>query len=306
VNHLIFTQVLTLFLVLGVGAAARKARCLSAEAVKGLADLLMVFALPALVFTSCLRPFDPALLASAGRMLGYSVLVLLLMLLIGVLLFRRSRADRRPTLQCISAFSNCGFMGLPLLAAIFPDRGVFFGAVFTVALNAIAFTLGVTLFNPGAARPHLRKLLLSPVLLGTYAGLACFLGSVRPPQAIAGALNLVGGMTAPVSMLIIGATLGEAKLRDLLGGSAEYAVNAVRLLLAPLLTLLVCRLLHADALLTRILVVLEALPAATMVAVFVETYGGDQVFVSRCTFISTALSLATIPLVVTLMEWALA
>jgi predicted permease len=305
VTRLIFTQVMILFLLLGVGAAARRT-CLSAEGVKGMAGLVMGFGLPMMVFASFMRPFDRSLLGSAGRMLGYSVLVMLLLLLAGMLLFRRARADRRPALRFMTAFSNSVFMGFPLLAAVFPDRGVFLGAAFTVGFNLVAYTLGIMLFHPGESRPGLRKLLLNPVLLGTYAGLACFLGSVRLPAAAAGAINLVAGMTSPMSMLIIGATLAEAKLRDLAGGPAEYLLSAARLLMAPLLTLLVCRLLHADALLTRILVILEAMPAAAIVAVFVETYGGDRVFASRCTFLSTALSLATIPLVVNVMERVLA
>ena len=221
VTRLIFTQVMILFLLLGVGAAARRT-CLSAEGVKGMAGLVMGFGLPMMVFASFMRPFDRSLLGSAGRMLGYSVLVMLLLLLAGMLLFRRARADRRPALRFMTAFSNSVFMGFPLLAAVFPDRGVFLGAAFTVGFNLVAHTLGIMLFHPGESRPGLRKLLLNPVLLGTYAGLACFLGSVRLPAAAAGAINLVAGITSPMSMLIIGATLAEAKLRDLAGGPAEY------------------------------------------------------------------------------------
>lgn len=301
VNHLILNQVLTLFLLMAAGLGARRARCLPEAAVKGLTDLLLAFCLPMLVFTSFLRPFSPELMAKAAAMLGCSFLVCAMLTGVGILLYRKAAPERRPGLQFITAYSNSGFLGIPLLAALFPEYGVFYGAIFGIAFNSIVFTAGVMLFAPRGARPGLARVALNPVILGTVAGLLCFLGSLRPPEAVTSALVLMGGMTTPLSMLIIGAMLAEAKPRDLLGGRLEYGVCAARLLLAPLLTLALCALLRADPVLTRVLVLLEALPAAALAAVFTEKYGGDRAFVSRCTFLTTALSLATLPVMLELL-----
>jgi predicted permease len=300
-NQLILTQVFTLFLLMGAGVAARRTGCFTDAVTHGLSDLLMNFCLPMLVLASFLRPFDPGMLANAGRMLLYSLLVNLLLVLTGFLLFMKAPAGKRPVLRFITAFSNSGFMGLALLAAVFPDVGVFYGAVFGMGFNLCAFTFGILFFHAGGRRPDLRGLFLNPVILSTLAGLACFLGSVRVPLAVVGGLGLMGGMTMPVSMLIIGAMLAEARPMDILGGPAEYAVSAARLLLAPLLTLALCLLLRVDPTIAKVLVLLEALPAATIVAIFGERYGGDRAFISRCTFLTTALSLLTLPVIVKLM-----
>jgi predicted permease len=175
--------------------------------------------------------------------------------------------------------------------------------VFGIAFNLVAFTFGVMFFSTGGERPNLARVCLNPVLLATFAGMACYMGSVRFPEAVTGGLALMGGMTMPMSMLIIGAMLAEAKFRDLLGGLGEYAACAGRLLLAPLLTMAVCRLLRVDPTISRVLVILEALPGATIVAMFGERYGGDMAFISRCTFLTTVLSLATIPAMVQVMGW---
>jgi predicted permease len=301
-NELILSQVLVLFLLMGVGLVARRTGFVTAEVSKGLAGFLLNIALPMLVFASFLRPFDRALLASGGRMLLCSLAVTLSLTLLAKGLYRRAPLERRGALQFITAFSNSGFMGIPLLAVLFPGEGVFYGAVFAIAFNIVAFTLGIMMFDPGSGRPSLGKVFLNPVVLATGAGIVAFLCSLRLPGPVVACLNLVGSMTSPLSMVIIGAMLAEAKARDLLGGGAEWGVCGARLLLAPLVTLLLCRLLGADPLITRILVILEALPAATIVAVFAEQYGADLLFVSRCTFLTTALALATIPLVVKIME----
>ena len=301
-NHVILNQVFTLFLLMGVGVAARKTGCLSPAAVTGLAGLLMQYSLPMLVFASFLRPFNPALLASAGRMLGYSLIVNVVLVGVAVLLFRGAAPDRRAILQFCTAFSNCGFLGIPLLAVVFPDSGVFHAAVFGIAFYLCAFTFGVRMFSPGGNRSALLKLALNPVILATFAGLVGFGLSLRLPGPVLACLDLGGGMASPMAMLILGAMLAEVQPRHLLGGAAEYGCAAARLVLAPLLTLALCRLLHAGPVLTRMLVILEALPAATTVAAFTETYGGDPAFVARTTFLSTALSLLTIPPIIRILE----
>lgn len=290
---------------MGVGAVARRTGVLGPAATQGLASLLLNFALPMLVFRSFLRPFDPATLAAALRMLGYSFMLNILLVLLGRGLFRNGRPDRVPALRFITAFSNSGFLGLPLLGALFPRDGVFYGAVFGVACNACMFSLGILLFRPGGEGRGTWRLLLNPAILSTFLGTLAFVASLRLPGPAVAVLESMGGLTGPVSMLIVGAMLAEGGWRNLRAGPGEFLVSAVRLLLVPLLTLLACRLVGAAPMATRVLVILEALPAATVVALFTERYGGDRAFVSRCLFVSTALSLLTLPFIVRVMERAL-
>ncbi|WP_005033638.1 AEC family transporter [Holophaga foetida] len=301
-NQLIFTQVLTLFILMGVGLAARRLGQFTPEVSRGMSAFLMNFCMPMMVLSSFLRPFNMGMLATAGRMLGYALAIHLLLVMLAWIIFRKAPAAKRPGLQFITVFSNSGFMGLPLLAMLFPIGGVFFGAVYSIAFTVFMFTAGVAFFSPGNSRPSPRQLFLNPVILSTLAGIACFLASVKLPTPIMNTLGIIGGMTSPLSMLIIGAMLGDMKLRDILGSPVEYLLCAVRLLVAPLLTLLLCRMLHVDPVLEKILVILQALPAATIVAAFAEKYGSDRAFVSRCTFLSTLLSILTIPLVVKILE----
>ena len=165
-SSVIFTQVFTLFLMMAVGVAAGRTRCLTEVAVTGLSGLLMRLCLPMMVFAAFLRPFQADLLASALHMLLASLAVQTLLVGLGVLLFHRARPERRGALQFITAFSNSGYMGLPLLAVLYPERGVFYGAIFTMAFMITAFSLGIMLFS-GGARPKARTFLLNPVILAT-------------------------------------------------------------------------------------------------------------------------------------------
>nr|WP_320133844.1 AEC family transporter [uncultured Holophaga sp.] len=301
-NQLIFSQVLTLFLLMGVGLGARRLGAFTPEVNRGLSAFLMNTCMPALILVSFLRPFSSGMLRGAGRMLLYTLAIHLVLALLAWLLFRRVPGGKRPTLQFLTLFSNSGFLGLPLLALLFPMGGVFFGAVYNLISALFMFTLGVAYFSPRETRPGPGLLLKNPVILSTLAGILCFLFSVRLPGPILSAFNMLGGMTSPLSVLILGAMLGEMRLRDLLGSPSEYLLSAVRLLVAPALTLLLCRLLRVDPVLERILVILQALPGATIVAAFAERYDSDRVFASRCTFLTTLLSLLTLPLMSSLLH----
>jgi predicted permease len=125
-----------------------------------------------------------------------------------------------------------------------------------------------------------------------------FVFSLSMPLPLEKALVSVGAMTTPLSMIIVGSMLAEIKLKEVFSGFAVYYVSAVRLIAAPLLTLAIMKLLHADQLLTEIAVTVEAMPAAVIATVLASKFGGDTKLASRCVFISTIISMVTIPLIV--------
>ncbi|MBP1628390.1 MAG: transporter [Holophagaceae bacterium] len=298
----IVNQVIILFLLLLTGFYARKRHFIDDRVNRGLSDLLLNITMPLLVFVSFLRPFEKALLAGAGRMLALSILMNILLLLLGRLLFFKAPPHRQAPWRFITAFSNCGFMGIPLLASLFPDVGVFYGAVFQLPFWIFMFSSGITLFTGRTSFREAWKAVMNPIMIATLAGILFYLCSLRLPHPVTQAMAMVGNMTTPLSMMIIGVMLAEVKATEVFSGVSIYMISAVRLLLAPALTFLVCRLFHADPVITRILVVIEALPAAATVAVFSQIYGGDNAYTSRCVFLTTALSLLTLPLVVRLLD----
>ncbi|WP_005031278.1 AEC family transporter [Holophaga foetida] len=298
----IVDQVIILFLLLVVGFYARKRGFIDERVNRGLSDLLLNVTMPLLVLVSFLRPFEKAMLGRAGEMLALSILMNILLLLLGKAMFFKAPQHRQAPWRFITAFSNCGFMGIPLLASLFPDVGVFFGAVFQLPFWVFMFSSGITLFTGKTRFKDMWKAVMNPILMATLAGIVLYLCSVPFPRPVTQTMTMVGNMTTPLSMMIIGAMLAEVKAKEVFSGVSIYMISAVRLLLAPALTFLVCRLFHADPVITRILVVIEALPSAATVAVFSQIYGGDNAYTSRCVFLSTALSLLTLPLVVRLLD----
>jgi malate permease and related proteins len=144
----------------------------------------------------------------------------------------------------------------------------------------------------------MKRVIIHPGIIATVIGMLMFVFSLSMPLPLEKALASVGAMTTPLSMIIVGSMLAEIKLKEVFSGFAVYYVSALRLIAAPLLTLAIMKLLNADHLLTEIAVTIEAMPAAVIGTVLANKFGGDTKLASRCVFISTIISMVTIPLIV--------
>jgi malate permease and related proteins len=140
--------------------------------------------------------------------------------------------------------------------------------------------------------------LFNPGIISVFLGMILFLFSLRLPLPVFRAVELVGGMTVPLSMLIIGALLADADIKGFFSGLSVYYGTFVRLLLIPMIALVVLKVIGFPGQLLQICVLLVAMPAAANTAIFAEMYGADSQLASRCIVISTLLSIITIPLIV--------
>lgn len=301
-STVIINQVIVLFLILIVGFIARKLSIVNEEVKKKLSELLLKITSPFLVIASFQFEFSRDKLINAAIVLAIGVGVHTFAILLGTVLFNRMPEGSRNVLKFITVFANCGYMGFPVLDSLFGKTGIFYGSIYVAAFNIFTWTYGVMLFSGGKKNQgSIRKALLNPGIISVAIGMVFFLFSIRLPDPIFKALDIVGSMTTPLSMIIIGALLAEADFRNILSGFAMYCGIFVRLILMPLITIGVLKLLGVTGMLLSVPAVLSGMPAAANTAIFAEMFEGDSLFASRCVAISTLLSMITIPLMVMLL-----
>lgn len=294
----IINQVIILALIMLVGIIARKKGMLNAEVNSKLSDFLLNITLPCLIVTSFSFEYSAETMNNIKLIFFYSVLIhLVLIFLSRVFAFRFNEGSRK-VIRFVTVFSNSGFMGFPVLFGLYGNIGVFYGAVFNVPWNIFMLSFGSMLFTGKKDLKALRQVITHPGIIATVIGMLMFVFSLSMPLPMEKALVSVGAMTTPLSMIIVGSMLAEIKFKEVFSGFAVYYVSAVRLIAAPLLTLAIMRLLNADQLLTEIAVTIEAMPAAVIATVLAGKFGGDTKLASRCVFISTIISMVTIPLIV--------
>ena len=286
-------QVVVLFLIALVGLLCRKLRYLTDETVHGITALVLNVSLPCMIVHSMQRPFSREIVSQFILTLLLSMALITVCLFGGFFLFRSRLYAKRSVLANLMAFSNCGFMGYPIIQAVNPSLMIF-AVAYNVGYNFISWTFGIALFS-GGKKLHLRKALLTPAVIASFIGFAAFCLQITFPVMISETLSLLGGLTTPLTMLLIGTRLYGIHFHDL--GDMDYHLIALlRLILIPLAVYLILKPLPFDDSIQSTLFILTAMPCATLVSMQAEMYGGDAVFASRAVAWTTLVSVFSIPL----------
>jgi len=307
-NYLIVAkQVLILFILIGVGVICAKAKLLTREAVKSLANVVLIFATPCVIIRSFAQDPTPERLQN----LGYAALASLGVHLLGIglvhLLIRDKDRARRCVLQYGAVFSNAGYMALPLQQAILGNDGVFYGSVYVAVFNLVMWTYGVAIMSGGAKSLSPRKILLNPGVIGVVLGLAVlfFFGSEFNGDALPllyAPINHIANLNTPLPMLIIGFYLANAPIMKALKDKSSYLTIVLRLAVIPLLSLGGLWLCGLRGTVLVSVVIGASAPVATATTMLATRYERDTDLSVNIVVLSTLLSILTMPLIVGLAQ----
>ena len=301
VLRMIETQAL-LFLYALAGFALSKAKIITQSNRGGFVRMLMDLCIPCMVLSAFNRAYTNEELLSSATVLAASGIMCAGFYAVGRLLWRKKETRRRNVLQYGTVFSNMGTAGLPVVSLVFGEVGLFYASMYLIVPRILQWTYGIGLFSPKCRgfKAFVHNVLLNPVVVVCYAGFAMIVFRFQIGGVVGSAVKNIGNMTAPLSMMLIGATLGGVRLKEFFQRDA-ITVAALRLLVLPLATLLVLRLFPIDVLTVSICVTLAAMPVASNTAALAERYDGDYPFASVCVGLSTVLSVATVPM----MTWVI-
>jgi predicted permease len=300
-KSVVIIQVATLFLIMTVGFIARKRNILNPAINKGLSDLLLNITSPFLALSSFQFAFSRDMLSAAGMVLVFAIIIHVAGILVGKILFARFNDATGKILRFITIFSNCGFMGYPVIGSLFGQRGIFLTSIYVAVFTAFIWTYGVFVFTGKADRRSLAAALLNPGIIAVFLGMLLFLFSLKLPLPVAQTLQAVGAMTTPISMIIVGSMLADVKAGDLFSGWAIYYGALIRLLILPVVTLFILKGIGFKGILLGVCVLTVAMPAAAISVPLAESNRGDVFFASRTVFLTTILSVLTIPMVILLI-----
>lgn len=301
-SSIIINQVLVLFFIIIIGFLVRKTGVFTQASTKSLTGFLVNVTCPLAIFTSFQMDYSASMLAGAGQVLIFALFIHFFAVLLGLGLYKPFPEPTKKVLRFITIFSNCGFMGFPLLESLYGKAGVFYGSFYVFAFHLFIWTVGVRIYTGRRDRSPWKQVLTNPNIIAVLLGLACFLLSLKLPAPVYTALEMVGAMNSPLSMLVVGSLLAEVKFTELFSGIALYYGTLIRLIVIPLVALLTTNLFPFPPLLQGVCVLLSAAPAAALTTVLAEKYDSDAHLASRLIFLSTVLSLFTLPFFVFLVN----
>lgn len=304
-------QSMVLFLLMAGGFGASKAGILKGGTLRSLSRFIVDFTLPAIIIISMQRPFSPELRNQAFRILGISSVVYAAsfpLAYAAVAMYKKADVPEKGVHRFAMCFSNVGFMGFPVAASLLGHDSLFMVSIYNIPFQLLVFSVGIVMIagrarseGPGKQLASL-KLLLNPSIFSAFIGFALFLCSARIPDPLYTALDLFGGMTTPLAMAVIGAVLAQTSIGRVLANPRIWLTTAYRLAIHPLLVLALAKALGLSGMELAVPILVSAMPVAANSTILAGVYGGDQVTASGLVFVSTTLSLATIPVVALLFH----
>ncbi len=321
ISKLIYYVVL-LFIMMIPGFILKKCKLIGPDFGKGISNLVLYIAQPALVFLAYIREFNKEILINSLWVFLLSIMAHVIFTVVAMLLFRGAVESRRRMLRFATIFSNAAFMGIPLIDAVLGAEATLYASIYNITFNLFLWSLGVFLCTEhrdidgdGECDGEeirkkdgvsLTRALVHPVTIAAAAGLIMFVISANrfltEGNIIYDSLAMLKALVAPLSMTVIGIRLADINLRGFFTDKYLYLFIALRHFLLPLAVIGIIRLLAipfpalgGDVLMVT--AILAATPAASSATMFAEKYDCDAAYVSKLVAASTILSLASMPLV---------
>ncbi|MBQ6808847.1 MAG: AEC family transporter [Firmicutes bacterium] len=300
--QVIINQMIQLFLVIGLGYLLRKLGLFDQGLNKKLSTLLLQVTMPAMVLSAVLKADNSVGLSQLSTIFIVSIAAYLLLPLLGLLLnfILRVPKPQKGLYLFMTTFGNVGFMGFPVMNAIFGSQAMLYTAIFNMFFNLFLFTMGAAMMQMGSGEKfqlNLKKL-ISPGVLSALAALLIYLLKIPCPLILADTVELIGSVTTPLAMLVIGSTLASMPLKEVFNDIRVHFYSILKQLAFPLLLYPLLRWLIADELLLGVSLILLAMPVANAAVLFSTEYGRDQKLAAKSVFLTTLLSAVVIPLLV--------
>lgn len=286
----------TLFIIVILGYLLRKLNYFGGNFDKKLSALIIDVTCPLLILSSVMGdelPDRKLILPLLG--VGFATYILLCVLAFTVPRLITKDTMAQGMIGFAMMFGNVGFIGYPIVASIFGHQAIFYAALLNMPNTFFIFTAGVMLVKGERSRGSFNwKMFLSPMMLSAYIATIIVAFGIHVPHLIGNPVTMIGNITVPGSLLVIGSSLSEIKFGNMLRDYRVYVTSLFRLVLIPLGLYGVFRLCHVNELVNEINTVVIAMPVAAFGVMFCMRYNRDEKLMTELTFVTTVLSVITI------------
>ena len=299
---LLLRQNLVMLVYMMIGYFLYKKKLVSAGGSADIGRILLYIVMPAAILKSYLADFSRERLEG----LFVSFLAALLSLLLSIAAARIAFSKEQGIERFGAAFSNAGFIGIPLVQMTLGEEAVFYVSSSVALLNILQWTYGLVTITGDRSLISVKRLRTNPILLSFLAGIALFLLPVSLPETAENVVGTIAAMNGPLAMIVLGVYLGQVPLRSLFSGRVVYRCALVRLIVIPVLTMALLFVFPEKYHMLKLTILIAAsAPVGSNVSIFAQLYGQDYMqSVKEVTF-STLLCIITLPLILGIADYVL-
>ena len=294
---IILKQTLVMGLYMAGGYALYKGGKITREGSRTITNMLLWLIIPVVLVRSFCVECTPERLSMLGQSFLLSTIAMALSIFISLVIYRKHPLD------CFAAaFSNCGFIGIPLVTAALGEAAVFFLSGMLVWVNVLQWTWGASVISGKKMSFSPKALLLTPFTIATALGLVLMLTGLgaKLPHVVTSAMTGISNLNGPIAMIILGVYLAQTKLSTLFINPRLYMLSVARMWLIPLITLLIFWLFPIDRTICMAVLISAAAPVGANCAVYAQMYDGDYPYSCQTVALSTVASIVMMPLFIVL------
>lgn len=297
-TSVVVNQVLMLFFPVVIGYIIIKLGVVKEEFTKNLSSFIFNVTLPSAIISALQFDFDRQILIKSALLIVISVVVTVFSWAFGLgtaKVLKVKNASKNAIVYSLM-FSNFSFMGYPIAKAFMGDEGLIYATMFSLPLYVMVQSWGVALINSEGERKFKATYILNAPLIAAVIGFVLFLTGLRFPTAIDGTIDMLGSMTTPLAMVVVGLSLSAEPLKNAFTSIRFYVVALLRLVVLPLIVFYVLVALNINIDICRISAIITMMPVAANIIVTSATYGKNTTDPARAVLLTTVLSVITIPL----------
>ena len=283
-----------------VGFAAAKIHILGETETNALTKAVLNVTCPMLILASYMQAFDPDKAVGLLIALGLGVLIHVIGIFLAKILVKKEGNPNWQVERMAIVYGNVGFMGMPLMSAMFGPDAVFYLSTICLVYNFMIWSHGLLLMTGKMDKASLKQVFISPNMACMAVGILIFLCRIPVPDIIASPVSSIGNCTTPLAMLASGAIIARSDLREALKNKRLYFISALRLFAVPAITFLCVKLLHVPHMVALTAFTAAACPMGAMVTMFAVEHKKNAPYASGIFTFTTVLSLVTIPALIAL------
>ena len=284
ITQILLTQTFIMFILMILGLILSKTGLLTEHGSKDMANILLYAVIPCVIIRSYITDFTMEklyglLMSAVLAVAGFAVAIAVSYIIYGM---------RKPIDNFGTAFCNAGFIGIPLVTAVFGNEAAFYVASFASILNLLQWTYGIVIITRRKDMINIKKVFVNPVTISLVIGLFLFITGIKLPGVINSTMAGVAALNTPAAMIVLGYYLSCVRICDLI---------------IPLLTLLVLYIIPAGhGQIGMITLIAAATPVGTSTAIFAQKFGQDYERAVCMVCLSTLFSIITMPVVMYLAQ----
>ena len=288
ITQILLTQTFIMFILMILGLILSKTGLLTEHGSKDMANILLYAVIPCVIIRSYITDFTMEklyglLMSAVLAVAAFAVAIAVSYIIYGM---------RKPIDNFGTAFCNAGFIGIPLVTAVFGNEAAFYVASFASILNLLQWTYGIVIITRRKDMINIKKVFVNPVTISLVIGLFLFITGIKLPGVINSTMAGVAALNTPAAMIVLGYYLSCVRIRDLLLNPSLY-----------LLTLLVLYIIPAGhGQIGMITLIAAATPVGTSTAIFAQKFGQDYERAVCMVCLSTLFSIITMPVVMYLAQ----